>query len=85
MLCRWQRGLVVEDPCRWIETVNWPSSDARTPNRYWRKRGLMTLALKNAFADIRREDFLGPGPWPVVGWGDDYVPGGGWYGRGRWF
>jgi protein-L-isoaspartate(D-aspartate) O-methyltransferase len=38
------------------------------------KAGVDDPRVENAFADIRREDFLGPGPWPVVGWEDDYVP-----------
>ena len=38
------------------------------------KAGVDDPRVENAVADIRREDFLGPGPWPVVGWGDDYVP-----------
>ncbi len=31
------------------------------------------IRLEDAFADIRREDFLGPGPWLAVSWRDDYV------------
>jgi protein-L-isoaspartate(D-aspartate) O-methyltransferase len=27
-----------------------------------------------AFSAIRREDFLGPGPWPIWRWGGNYVP-----------
>jgi len=30
--------------------------------------------LEEAFAVIRREDFLGPGPWPILRWLRDYVP-----------
>jgi protein-L-isoaspartate(D-aspartate) O-methyltransferase len=30
--------------------------------------------LDAAFGAIRREDFLGPGPWPIVRWFRDYVP-----------
>jgi protein-L-isoaspartate(D-aspartate) O-methyltransferase len=30
--------------------------------------------IEAAFADVRREDFLGPGPWPIIRWTDDYVP-----------
>jgi len=28
--------------------------------------------LESAFAE-RREDFLGPGPWSIIGWLGDYV------------
>ena len=27
-----------------------------------------------AFATVRREDFLGPGPWPMPRWPSRYVP-----------
>jgi protein-L-isoaspartate(D-aspartate) O-methyltransferase len=30
--------------------------------------------LENAFAAVPREDFLGPGPWPILRWGTGYVP-----------
>jgi protein-L-isoaspartate(D-aspartate) O-methyltransferase len=30
--------------------------------------------LDAAFSAIRREDFLGPGPWPIVRWLGEYVP-----------
>jgi protein-L-isoaspartate(D-aspartate) O-methyltransferase len=30
--------------------------------------------LSAAFAAIRREDFLGPGPWPMLRWLGEYVP-----------
>lgn len=30
--------------------------------------------LATAFGTIRREDFLGPGPWPVLRWLGEYVP-----------
>jgi len=29
--------------------------------------GINDAALENAFATVRREDFLGPGPWPIAG------------------
>jgi protein-L-isoaspartate(D-aspartate) O-methyltransferase len=29
--------------------------------------------LDAAFAAVRREDFLGPGPWPIMRWLRDYV------------
>jgi protein-L-isoaspartate(D-aspartate) O-methyltransferase len=29
--------------------------------------------LEAAFAAVRREDFLGPGPWPVLRWWEEYV------------
>jgi protein-L-isoaspartate(D-aspartate) O-methyltransferase len=31
-------------------------------------------SVETAFAEVRREDFLGPGPWLVVGERGDYVP-----------
>jgi protein-L-isoaspartate(D-aspartate) O-methyltransferase len=30
--------------------------------------------LETAFAAVKREDFLGPGPWPILRWMRDYVP-----------
>lgn len=30
--------------------------------------------LETAFATVRREDFLGPGPWPILRWERGYVP-----------
>jgi protein-L-isoaspartate(D-aspartate) O-methyltransferase len=30
--------------------------------------------LEDAFATVRREDFLGPGPWPILRWLRFYVP-----------
>lgn len=30
--------------------------------------------LSAAFSTIRREDFLGPGPWPILRWSGNYVP-----------
>jgi protein-L-isoaspartate(D-aspartate) O-methyltransferase len=30
--------------------------------------------LEQAFAQVRREDFLGPGPWAIPRWIDRYVP-----------
>ena len=30
--------------------------------------------LNAAFSTIRREDFLGPGPWPILRWLGNYVP-----------
>jgi protein-L-isoaspartate(D-aspartate) O-methyltransferase len=29
--------------------------------------------IENAFAAVRREDFLGPGPWQIIRWGRGYV------------
>ena len=29
--------------------------------------------VEAAFAGVRREDFLGPGPWPILRWGHFYV------------
>jgi protein-L-isoaspartate(D-aspartate) O-methyltransferase len=31
-------------------------------------------AVEAAYAETRREDFLGPGPWPILRWGRGYVP-----------
>jgi protein-L-isoaspartate(D-aspartate) O-methyltransferase len=31
-------------------------------------------SVETAFAEVRREDFLGPGPWLVIGERGDYVP-----------
>ena len=28
--------------------------------------------LEAAFGAVRREDFLGPGPWPIMRWLDEY-------------
>jgi len=30
--------------------------------------------VEAAFATVRREDFLGPGPWPIIRWFRGYVP-----------
>src|SRR5215831_6843305 len=30
--------------------------------------------LEQAFAEVHREDFLGPGPWVIPRWFDEYVP-----------
>ena len=30
--------------------------------------------LEAAFATVKREDFLGPGPWPILRWMTQYVP-----------
>jgi protein-L-isoaspartate(D-aspartate) O-methyltransferase len=30
--------------------------------------------VEAAFAAVRREDFLGPGPWPIARWGRGYAP-----------
>jgi len=35
--------------------------------------GVDDRRLENAFAAVRREDFLGPGPWQVVRWDRGYV------------
>jgi protein-L-isoaspartate(D-aspartate) O-methyltransferase len=35
--------------------------------------GLVCERIADAFAAIRREDFLGPGPWPILRWGKGYV------------
>jgi protein-L-isoaspartate(D-aspartate) O-methyltransferase len=36
--------------------------------------GVDDARLAAAFSTIRREDFLGPGPWPILRWFRDYVP-----------
>ena len=30
--------------------------------------------VEAAFAEVRREHFLGPGPWPMLRWPHRYVP-----------
>lgn len=32
------------------------------------------VRIENAFASLRRADFLGPGPWPILRWLRFYVP-----------
>ena len=34
--------------------------------------GLNDRRLENAFATVRREAFLGRGPWPILRWGRGY-------------
>ena len=36
--------------------------------------GVDNRRVENAFAAVRREDFLGPGPWQVLRWWRGYVP-----------
>ena len=40
--------------------------------------GIPDARVETAFAEVRREDFLDPGPWSIIGWrGDwqgDYIP-----------
>jgi len=36
--------------------------------------GVSNRRIEAAFASIKREDFLGRGPWQVVRWGRGYVP-----------
>ena len=40
--------------------------------------GIPNARVETAFAEVRREDFLGPGPWSIIGWRDDwrgdYIP-----------
>ena len=36
--------------------------------------GVSDPKVETAFAEVRREDFLGPGPWLVVGSLGDYIP-----------
>ena len=35
--------------------------------------GVANARLRAAFGAIRREDFLGPGPWPILRWPRDYL------------
>jgi len=34
--------------------------------------GITDRRVEKAFAAVRREDFLGPGPWPILRWGRGY-------------
>jgi protein-L-isoaspartate(D-aspartate) O-methyltransferase len=34
--------------------------------------GIPDASVETAFAEVRREDFLGPGPWSVIGWRGDW-------------
>src|SRR5213080_2205117 len=36
--------------------------------------GVEDRRVEAAFAAVRREQFLGPGPWPILRWGQGYVP-----------
>ncbi|MBV9861678.1 MAG: methyltransferase domain-containing protein [Alphaproteobacteria bacterium] len=36
--------------------------------------GVVDRRVEAAFAAVRREHFLGPGPWPILRWGRGYVP-----------
>ena len=36
--------------------------------------GIADRRIENAFASVKREDFLGRGPWPILRWGQGYVP-----------
>jgi protein-L-isoaspartate(D-aspartate) O-methyltransferase len=36
--------------------------------------GIPDRRVEAAFAAVPREDFLGPGPWPIVRWGRGYLP-----------
>jgi protein-L-isoaspartate(D-aspartate) O-methyltransferase len=36
--------------------------------------GVRDRRVETAFASVRREDFLGRGPWPILRWGRGYVP-----------
>src|SRR5713101_4210369 len=35
--------------------------------------GVANRRIEAAFAAVPREDFLGPGPWPILRWGGGYV------------
>ena len=34
--------------------------------------GIVDRRVEAAFASVKREDFLGPGPWPILRWGRGY-------------
>jgi protein-L-isoaspartate(D-aspartate) O-methyltransferase len=36
--------------------------------------GVVDRRIEAAFASVRREDYLGRGPWQVIRWGQGYVP-----------
>ena len=36
--------------------------------------GVSDRRIEAAFASVKREDFLGRGPWQIVRWGRGYVP-----------
>src|SRR5260370_9866860 len=36
--------------------------------------GVAARRVEAAFAAVRREHFLGPGPWPILRWGRGYEP-----------
>jgi protein-L-isoaspartate(D-aspartate) O-methyltransferase len=36
--------------------------------------GIFDRRVENAFAAVKREDYLGRGPWPVLRWGRGYEP-----------
>ena len=36
--------------------------------------GISDPRIETAFAEVRREDFLGPGPWSIIGLRGDYIP-----------
>lgn len=36
--------------------------------------GIPDARVETAFAEVHREDFLGPGPWLIIGWQGDYIP-----------
>src|SRR5260370_39041982 len=36
--------------------------------------GVADRRVEAAFAAVRREHFLGPGPWPILRWGRGYEP-----------
>ncbi|MGD0189954.1 MAG: methyltransferase domain-containing protein [Rhizomicrobium sp.] len=36
--------------------------------------GVTDKRIEDAFASVRREDFLGPGPWQIFRWGQAYRP-----------
>ena len=34
--------------------------------------GIPDARVEAAFAEVRREDFLGPGPWSIIRWRGDW-------------
>ena len=66
--------LPIADDSEWIGNRNSALCGARMRGRLWPRRGSPTPRVETAFAEVRREDFLGPGPWLVVGSLGDYIP-----------
>ena len=63
-----------------VATITWPmeESELAIVRRAFAKQimaaeGVEDARVEAAFAEVRREDFLGPGPWPVMRWMSRYV------------